>query len=148
LVLVKFFPLNAKKPAYFRPVSLHLLFLSLTTATAAAAWSAATSATTTPTPVVGARRSCRSSAVTRSGYGLSRGYCSSTIRAIEVRLVLLVNLLRLIFVEVFSTLDQDRALVRTRLTLIKLAARTRWACDRGCRLFRPATLFAAFNGCT
>ena len=90
--------------------------------TAAAAWSAAATATTGPAApptaiVIGLRP-----AASASTDGLTNGY-RRTLNAVEVRLVLLVELLAAFLVEVVAALDQNGALVGVRLTLVKLVTR-------------------------
>src|SRR5579863_3564233 len=80
----------------------------------------ATAATPTPAPVVVVHR--RTSAPTgASRHRPRRDRCA--FRAVEVRLVLLVKLLGFIVVEVFAALDQNRALIRSRLPLFQLRPR-------------------------
>jgi hypothetical protein len=50
------------------------------------------------------------------------------IDAIEVRLILLVELDRTFSVENVAALDEDGALIRTRLAFVELVARTGWWC--------------------
>ena len=102
---------------------------------------AATTPATTATATVGTARSSRTARPGSAGI-LSRSDGSS-IGAVEVRLIFFVELFRLVFVEVFPALDEDRALVGARLAVVEFAARTRWAwSSRG--FFCAATRLGAF----
>jgi hypothetical protein len=82
---------------------------------AAVAWASA-AATAPAAPVV-----------VRTGTSTAAGRTTrlyrDAISPVEVRLVLFVELLGLVFVEVLSAFNQDRALIRPRLTLFEFTAR-------------------------
>ena len=105
------------------------VFLAELLAAAALSTTSATTATTTAIVIL------RCSGST-SGPGSSTGSLTHrnrrTLDAIEVRLVLLVDLLALfvVIIEIFPALDQDGALIGARLAIVELVARTRrrWRC--------------------
>src|ERR1700761_9102214 len=83
-------------------------------------------AAATPTAVVVAAGTAWA-ACTASRSACSRGLHWSSIHGVEVRLILLVELLHVSFVEVISAFDQDRALIGSGLTLVKFVARRPWS---------------------
>src|SRR5579871_2354054 len=88
---------------------------------AAAATRASTATTTTPVPAASIAASRPS---TPAAGNLARRH-RRAFGTVEVRLVVLVDLLRLILVEVLAALDQDRALVRPRLLIVEFVPRLR-----------------------
>ena len=114
------------------------LCLAATAAWATAAATATTRPTTTTTAIV-VVTNWRTSCADRLA---NSDRC--TLNTIEVRLILLVELLAAFFLKVVTTLNQNSALVRFRLALVKLVVGPRRR--RGKRRFRGAD-FADFRFC-
>ena len=96
--------------------------LGSTTAARSAATAAATAGTapaTTPIVVAAATRRRTATAAGRGSHRDRRAF-----HAVEVRLILFVELLARFFVEVVAALNEDGALIRFRLTLVELVTRT------------------------
>src|ERR1035437_9445957 len=105
-----------------------------------AARSAATTTGTTATAtgfIVGRLRSARARRLS--------GWSRSAFDAVEVRLVLLVDLLAAFLVEVVSAFDQNGALVRFRLTLVEFMAGLDGRGSRGSRLGGGKLTFFGFG---
>ena len=119
------FPKKIRRPGSSEP-GLRLSPKGITFLLTARPAPAATGPPPPPPAIVVIRRS--GSARTGASRRLTHRNCCS-LRAVEVRLVLLVDFLALFVVEFLSALDEDGALIGLRLPLVKLAARL----GRNCR---------------
>ena len=101
-----------------------LRLVSRTRSTATTTTARSGTPTATPAAVVIRSRTGRTS-TTRSKSGLPRGLWSNAVGRIEVRLILLVELLAIRLFQILATLDQNGALVGAGLALVELMPRPR-----------------------
>jgi len=95
----------------FLDLNFGLRLVSRTRSTATTTAWPRTPATPPAAIVIASRSRRRTSATSRSKSSLSRGLRSNAIGRIEVRLILLVELLAIRLFQILSTLDQNGALV-------------------------------------